>query len=68
MDDDVSIDLRLPTGAMTRLDQIAARDGGSRSDVARRLLIAALADVDAAEQDRRLAGSFLDLDEDLAGP
>ena len=60
--------VHLPTVAVTRLDEIVEREGGTRAEVASRLLVKALAEFDHTEMTRHQAYSFLDLDEDLAGP
>ena len=60
--------VRLPDAALTRLDDLAAVEGGTRDDVARRLLLEALAGLDTAQMIRGEQYSLLDVDEDLAGP
>ena len=60
--------LRLPGTALTRLDDLAAVEGATREEMARRLLLDALGDRDAAPMRRAEANSLLDVDEDLAGP
>jgi hypothetical protein len=60
--------LRLPDAALARLDGLAALEGGTREEVARRLLLEVLGDTDTAPIRRAEANSLLDVDEDLAGP
>jgi hypothetical protein len=60
--------LRLPDEALARLDDLAAAEGGTRDEVARRLLLEALGAPDTAAMQRAEANSLLDVGEDLAGP
>ncbi len=60
--------LRLSDAALTRLDSLAALEGGTREEVARRLLLEALGDPDPAPMRQAEANSLLDVGEDLAGP
>jgi hypothetical protein len=60
--------LRLPDAALTRLDGLAAIEGVTREEVARRLLLEALGDRDTASMRQAEANSLLDVGEDLAGP
>ena len=60
--------LQLPRPALDRLDELAAIEGGTRDDVARRLLLAALGEHETAQLLRDRQYSLLDIDEDLAGP
>lgn len=58
----------LPQTSLVRLDEIAGVQGGTRDEVASRLLVKVLAEFDQTETMRSEAYSLLDLDEDLAGP
>ena len=62
------VGVRLPAVSLARLDEIVDVEGGSRAEVASRLLVKVLADLDTAVMVRQEAYSLLDLDEDIAGP
>lgn len=62
------VGVRLPAVALARLDEIVAREGGTRAEVASQLLVTVLERLGDPKEARQLAYSLLDLDEDLAGP
>ena len=63
-----SLVVQLPAAAIVRLDQIADVEGPGRAEVASRLLVKALADLETREMLRQERYSLLDTDEDLVGP
>ncbi|MGZ4691914.1 MAG: hypothetical protein ACXVKA_11945 [Acidimicrobiia bacterium] len=62
------VDVRLPADSITRLDEIVKVEGGTRAEVASRLLVKVLADLDTGALAQQEAYALLDLDEDIAGP
>jgi len=65
---DQPIAIRLPATALARLHHLAAAEGRTGEDLARRLLLAALGEPDPPGVQRAEASSLLDVDEDLTGP
>ncbi|MGZ6908748.1 MAG: hypothetical protein ACXVJ7_13845 [Acidimicrobiia bacterium] len=53
---------------MNRLDEIVDVEGGTRAEVACRLLVKVLAGVETGAMLRLETNALLDLDEDIAGP
>jgi hypothetical protein len=62
------VGVRLPADAMARLDEIVNEEGGTRAEMASRLLVKVLAGGDTGAMLRLETNALLDLDEDLAGP
>jgi hypothetical protein len=60
--------VHLPAEALARLDGLAAVEGGTRDDVARRLLLEALGTPDSGAVRRAETDSLLDVGDDVAGP
>ena len=62
------LDVGLPADSVSRLDEIVKVEGGTRAEVASRLLVKVLGDVETEAMLRLETYALLDLDEDLAGP
>ena len=67
-DDITQVCAHVSDAALARLDALASAEGGTRSEVAARILTAALTDRDTPAERRGRAFALLDTDEDLAGP
>lgn len=64
----VVVEVRLPAESVNRLDEIVEAEGGTRAEVACRLLVKVLAGVETEAILRLETNALLDLDEDIAGP